>query len=169
MTNHPQLGGVGVDLMRQQAAKELANRSLNAARQQIQQEFAANITDSEKWTTDNEVPDPDESILPKPTGFRLLVRPLAAKTKSDGGVYLPDKAIDAQNYLQTFAKVLAIGPLAWNRNDYKMEGGWCKPGDIVMISRHSGAAIEIAGVRLKIIDDDVVHAIIPDYSKVVRF
>jgi chaperonin GroES len=154
------------NLQANQTAKLMAQGAMKAVEGQVMNKFMNDITDSAQWVTDDQVSDPGPDVLPRPTGFRVLIRPLSIQEKSNGGIIIPESAKTAQSYLQTMGRVLAVGPLAWGRADYKTEGGWCKVGDIVLFSRHHGAALEVQGVKLKLVDDDAIHAVIPDYTKV---
>ena len=53
------------------------------------------------------------SNLPIPRGFKVLIEKPKPKEKTDGGILLPDQAIEAENYLSICAKVVSVGPLAF--------------------------------------------------------
>ena len=43
---------------------------------------------NEEWFTDDDIADPSDKDLPKPCGWRILVRPAAMIKKSKGGSVL---------------------------------------------------------------------------------
>ena len=64
---------------------------------------------NDQWITgfEEDISDPD--ILPDIPGYHVLVRPISVKTKTKGGIYLPDSTKDDIAYLTTVGKVLKIG------------------------------------------------------------
>ena len=66
----------------------------------MQQAHLGNAVKNNQWTTDEEEqPDPD--VLPVLPGFHVLVRPISIKTKTKGGIILPDSTKDDMAYLTT--------------------------------------------------------------------
>ena len=65
---------------------------------------------NDDWLSESNIPDP--SPLPKIPGYRLLIRPVPIRSKTKGGILLPDKAKDDMKYLTTVGRVLAVGDLA---------------------------------------------------------
>ena len=47
---------------------------------------------NDEWLSESTVQDP--TPLPKIPGYRLLIRPVPIRTKTKGGIILPDKAKD---------------------------------------------------------------------------
>lgn len=45
-------------------------------------------------------------------GWGIVIKPLAPRTKSDGGILLAQPTVDAQTYAITVGKVVGIGPTA---------------------------------------------------------
>ena len=112
-----------------------------------------------EWFTEAEIPDPKNP--PIPVGWRVLVRPLPISEKTSGGIILTEQAHDDMQRTQCLARVISMGPLAYTRND--MDGNpWCKAGDIVLIGKFSGLRIRYGDVKLAILNDDQIIAVIPD-------
>ena len=44
---------------------------------------------NDDWITNSEIEDPD--VLPKIPGYHILIRPLAIRSETKGGILLPDK------------------------------------------------------------------------------
>lgn len=98
---------------------------------------------------------------PTPMLWKVLIRPRPAKRMSEGGLYLPGQAQDAENHLQYVGQVIAIGPVA-GKSD-KFEGTWdIKPGDWIVFGRYSGQRMTHKDIRLLLIDDDQIQAKLPD-------
>lgn len=98
--------------------------------------------------------------LPQPTGWRILVMPYKGKTKTEGGVFLPDQVVEREALATVVAYVLRVGPEAY-KDEGKFGPGatpWCKQGDWVCIGRYSGSRFKIDGGEVRIINDDEVIA-----------
>ena len=119
---------------------------------------------NEDWYTGEEIADPKEP--PIPVGWRVLVRPLPVSEKTAGGIILTEQAHDDMQRTQAMARVIALGPLAYTRSDMDGEP-WCKVGDIVLIGKFSGLRIKYGDVKLALLNDDQVMAVIPDPSAMV--
>jgi chaperonin GroES len=106
--------------------------------------------------------------LPRPCGWRILVKVPEVAEKTKGGIILADMTKDNETILTMFAEVVRIGPLAYTRNDMLAGEPWCDPGDTVLISKYAGTRILVDGVEHKILNDDEIQAVIPDPSRVKR-
>ena len=117
----------------------------------IKMERAVN---NNEWIENEEKPDPD--VLPHLPGYHILVRPVSVKSKTKGGLLLPDSVKDDVAYLTTVGKVLSIGDLAYKDEDKFPNGKWCDVGDYVCYARHAGQKLYYKGVRLLLLFDDQV-------------
>ena len=68
------------------------------------------------WITDPEE-KPDPSPLPDQSGYHVLVRPVSVKSKTKGGIFIPDSTREDMSYLTTVGQVLAMGDLAYCEKD----------------------------------------------------
>lgn len=105
--------------------------------------------------------------LPRPSGWRLLVKTRKPKEKTSGGIILSDSSKEAEAYLNITAEVVAMGPICFhdrNTGEAWKGGVWCKPGDNVIIPKFTPLKFEIDGVDYRIINDDEVIATIDDPS-----
>ena len=59
----------------------------------------------------------EKMSLPKPTGWRILVLPYKAKTKTKGGIILSDKTVTESQIATNCGLVLDMGPDAYNDKD----------------------------------------------------
>ena len=117
----------------------------------IKMERAVN---NNEWIENEEKPDPE--VLPSLPGYHILVRPVSVKSKTKGGLLLPDSVKDDVAYLTTVGKVLAIGDLSYKDKDKFPNGKWCDVGDYVCYARHAGQKLYYKGVRLLLLFDDQV-------------
>lgn len=77
----------------------------------------------------------------RPFGNLVLCQIRKAKSRTAGGIDIPDEALATEQYNTQVAKVLAIGPIAFkNRNTGEMwpEGAWAKPGMFVRVAKYQG-------------------------------
>ncbi len=101
--------------------------------------------------------------VPQPTGWRLLVMPYMGRTKTDGGIYVPDQVRERESRATVVAYVVKLGPLAYKDPDkFGDSDPWCKEGDWVCIVRYAGSRFSIEGGEVRIINDDEVIATIVD-------
>ena len=103
---------------------------------------------------EEEVADP--SPLPTIPGFNVLIRPVSIKSKTKGGILLPDSTVDDMTYLTTVGKVLAVGELAYEDKEKFSTGAWCEPGDYVCYGKHAGVKMIYKGVKLILLYDDQI-------------
>jgi co-chaperonin GroES (HSP10) len=113
-----------------------------------------------EWIEDEEKADPE--VLPSLPGYHILVRPVSIKSKTKGGLLLPDSVKDDVAYLTTVGKVLAVGDLAYKDEDKFPNGKWCDIGDYVCYARHAGQKLYYKGVRLLLLFDDQIMMKVDD-------
>ena len=123
----------------------------------IKMEKAVN---NNEWIEDEEKADPE--VLPNLPGYHILVRPVSVKSKTKGGLLLPDSVKDDVAYLTTVGKVLSIGDLAYEDKDKFPNGKWCDVGDYVCYARHAGQKLYYKGIRLLLLFDDQVMMKVDD-------
>src|ERR1700752_4086897 len=66
-----------------------------------------------------------------PFGSDVLVQIRTPRTRTKGGIYLPEESRETDLWNMQVAKVIALGPVAFcNRETLEPwpEGAWCKPG-----------------------------------------
>jgi len=94
------------------------------------------------------------------------------KTKSAGGIVLPDSAVEADSYMQVTAEVVAIGPCAYMdraTGEPWLSGPWCKVGDWVIRPKFSQMTFELDGEDYFFMNDDEVVATIKDPKSIKVF
>ena len=100
----------------------------------------------------------EESIIPQPTGWRLLVLPFKMKEKTKGGIVLAEATLERQQVASQCGLVLAMGSQCYRDKERYPEGPWCKVNDWVMFARYAGSRIKIDGGEIRLLNDDEVLA-----------
>lgn len=91
----------------------------------------------------------------KPLEDRIVVKPNEAKTKTSGGIVLPDSAKEKP----LIGKVVATGPGRMLDNG-KRGGMSVKKNDLVMFGKYGGSDVEIDGVEYKILRESELMGIV---------
>ena len=111
---------------------------------------------NDQWISGDEEKVADPSPLPVIPGFNVLIRPVSIKSKTKGGILLPDSTVDDMTYLTTVGKVLSVGELAYKDKEKFSTGAWCEPGDYVCYGKHAGVKMIYKGVKLILLYDDQI-------------
>ena len=101
----------------------------------------------------------EDSKLPQPTGWRLLVLPFKMKEKTKGGLLLGQETLERQQVGSNCGMVLKTGPHCYDKERYP-EGPWCKKGEWVIFARYAGSRIQIDGGEVRLLNDDEILATI---------
>ena len=109
----------------------------------------------------------EESKLPKPTGWRMIVLPFKMPEKSKGGLYFGQETLERQQVASTCGLVLAMGPHCYDKEKFP-EGPWCKKGDWVIFARYAGSRIQIDGGEVRLLNDDEVLATIENPQDILH-
>tara|TARA_R110000787_G_scaffold106186_1_gene213809 strand:+ start:453 stop:869 length:417 start_codon:yes stop_codon:yes gene_type:complete len=119
---------------------------------------------------ENETQDiPTLEKLPEPTGWRILVLPYRGKGRTEGGVFIPDAAVEREALATVCALVLKVGPLAYKDQDkFGESGAWCKEQDWVIFGRYAGSRFKIEGGEVRLLNDDEVLAKINDPADILH-
>jgi len=107
----------------------------------------------------------DESIarkIPEPTGYKLLIKPLEVKEKTDSGIYMPDALKNAEQTASVIGFVVKAGPDAYRDTEKFPNGPYCKEGDFVIFRSYSGTRFKIDKQEFRLINDDTVEAVVDD-------
>lgn len=112
--------------------------------------------------------DGDQSSIPNPKGFRILVAIPQVEEKTKGGVHIPDKLRDAETVASVIGYVVAMGDDCYADKNRFPSGPWCAIGDYVMFRSYSGTRMKVDGQEFRLINDDTVEAIVDDPRKIMR-
>ena len=127
----------------------------------MQQAHMGNSIKNDLWITDEEeVADPD--VPPELPGYHVLIRPVSVKSKTKGGIFIPDSTRDDMSYLTTVGRVVSVGDLAYMDKDKFPTGAWCQVGDHVSYGKHLGTKLFYKGVRFILLFDDQITMRVQD-------
>ena len=127
----------------------------------MQQAHMGNSIKNDLWITDEEeVADPD--VLPELPGYHVLIRPVSVKSKTKGGIFIPDSTRDDMSYLTTVGRVVSVGDLAYMDKNKFPTGAWCQVGDHVSYGKNLGTKLFYNGVRFILLFDDQITMRVQD-------
>jgi chaperonin GroES len=106
--------------------------------------------------------------LPEPKGFKILIALPELEEKTDGGIYLPEQVRNTEALATVVGFVLKAGDLAYQDDKKFPTGAWCKEGDWVLFRAYSGTRIKIHGREFRLINDDMVEAVVEDPRGISR-
>ena len=113
----------------------------------------------------SEVKEVDQRVankIPEPSGYKLLIKPLEVKEKTDTGVYMPDSLKSAEQTASVIGFVVKAGPDAYMDEDKFPNGPYCQEGDFVIFRSYSGTRFKIDKQEFRLINDDTVEAVVDD-------
>ena len=108
-----------------------------------------------------------ESQLPEPSGWRLLVLPFTPREKTKGGILIAQESLEKLRIATNCGYVLKMGPLAYQDKEKYPTGPWCKIGEWVIFARYAGSRLPIEGGEVRILNDDEVLGTINDPESVL--
>ena len=108
-----------------------------------------------------------ESQLPVPSGWRLLVLPFTPREKTKGGILIAQESLDKLRVATNCGYVLSMGPLAYQDKEKYPTGPWCKIGEWVIFARYAGSRLPMEGGEVRILNDDEVLGTIKDPESVL--
>ena len=100
--------------------------------------------------------------LPQPVGYMLLVIPYYMKSKTKGGVYIPDATRDRESFATVAAYVIRLGPDAYKDQNKFPSGPWCSEKSWVLMGRYAGNRFKVDGLEVRLINDDNIIGTILD-------
>lgn len=106
--------------------------------------------------------------LPQPRGYKLLIAIPEHKTKSEGGIIIPDQLRDAEKTASIYGNVIAMGPDAYGDEIKFPAGPYCEVGDWVVFRSYSGTRLMVNGNEFRLINDDTVEAVVADPRAIKR-
>lgn len=103
-----------------------------------------------------------------PIGWRILIRPYRPEVKTEGGIYLPDEALDNEEILTYCGQIVAMGNKCYTavtRAGIDMSQVDPKPkvGDWVIYGTHGGQKLRMKGGGMYIVvNDDSISCVVND-------
>jgi co-chaperonin GroES (HSP10) len=141
-------------------ATALEKKWAEEAAAQVEREAAAKAAEEAAKAEHIEQAQSLKELLPRPTGWRIVVLPYRGAKRSKGGIELANETIERQQLTTTCAYVLSVGPLAYQDTSKFPTGAWCKEGDWIIFGRYAGARMAIDGGEIRILNDDEILATI---------
>lgn len=96
------------------------------------------------------------NLIPKPVGYRLLIRPYSGPKKSKGGILYTDTTSETIQMTTVVGLVVAMGDLCYKDKDKFPNGAWCKEGDFVIYGRYAGSRFKTKYGEHRILNDDEI-------------
>jgi co-chaperonin GroES (HSP10) len=106
--------------------------------------------------------------LPVPTGYHILVGLPDKEEKFDSGLLKADSTMYTEQVLATVFFVIKMGPDCYKDAKRFPNGPWCKEGDFILARPNTGTRLKIHGREFRLINDDVVEAVVDDPRGISR-
>ena len=100
------------------------------------------------------------NILPKPVGYRMLIRPWSGEKKTKGGIILSDATHEMIEMTTVVGLVIMLGDLCYKDTKKFPNGPWCKEGQFVIYGRYAGSRFKTKYGEHRILNDDEIIATI---------
>ena len=120
---------------------------------------------------DNATDEQKATMLPEPTGWKLLCAVPEVSDKIDGtdlDLVKPTSLLRQEEHATTVLFVLKVGPEAYKDTTKFPSGPWCQKGDFVLVRTYSGTRFKIFGKEFRLINDDQVDAVVQDPRGLTR-
>jgi co-chaperonin GroES (HSP10) len=106
--------------------------------------------------------------LPEPTGYHILVGLPDKEEKFENGLLKADQTMNHEQILATVFFVIKMGPDCYKDAKRFPNGPWCKEGDFILARPNTGTRLKIHGREFRLINDDVVEAVVDDPRGISR-
>ena len=100
------------------------------------------------------------SILPKPVGYRMLIRPWSGEKKTKGGILITESTQETIEMTTVVGLVIMMGELCYKDKEKFPSGPWCKEGQFVIYGRYAGSRFKTKFGEHRILNDDEIIATI---------
>jgi co-chaperonin GroES (HSP10) len=107
--------------------------------------------------------------LPEPTGYKILcVVPDVEENFEGTSIVKADAFMKSEEHGTTVLFVLKVGPDAYKDPAKFPTGAWCKAGDFVLVRTYSGTRFKVYGKEFRLLNDDMVDAVVEDPRGISR-
>ena len=100
------------------------------------------------------------SILPKPVGYRMLIRPWSGEKKTKGGILITENTQSTIEMSTVVGLVIMMGELCYKDEKKFPSGPWCKEGQFVIYGQYAGSRFKTKYGEHRILNDDEIIATI---------
>jgi chaperonin GroES len=114
------------------------------------------------YSAEKTVEDSTARKIPEPSGYKLLIKPLEVKEKTESGIYMPDSLKNAEQTASVIGFVVKVGLDAYKDPEKFPNGPYCKEGDFVIFRSYSGTRFKVDKQEFRLINDDTVEAVVDD-------
>ncbi len=115
-----------------------------------------------------EVDEQTLAMLPKPTGYMILVAMPEVSATTTGGVYMPDDLRQREETASIIGRVITLGDDAYQDLEKFPAGPYCESGDFVIFRPYSGTRFKVNDREFRLINDDTVEAVAGDPRNYTR-
>jgi co-chaperonin GroES (HSP10) len=116
----------------------------------------------------DKAPEEKAQQLPTPSGYRILCAIPEVEEEYDSGLLKSDQTINYEEKLATVLFVVEMGPDCYKDEKRFPNGAWCQKGDFVIVRPNAGTRLLIHGREFRMINDDVVEAVVQDPRGITR-
>ena len=106
--------------------------------------------------------------LPNPSGYRILCAIPEVEEEYESGILKAGDTINYEEKLATVLFVVNMGPDCYKDEKRFPNGPWCKEGDFILARPNTGTCLKIHGREFRLINDDVVEAVVDDLRGISR-
>jgi chaperonin GroES len=114
------------------------------------------------YSAEKTVEDSTARKIPEPSGYKLLIKPLEVKEKTESGIYMPDSLKNAEQTASVIGFVVKVGLDAYKDPEKFPNGPYCKEGDFLIFRSYSGTRFKVDKQEFRLINDDTVEAVVDD-------
>lgn len=153
------------------AKREAEHRDRQVKQDQLQSVAAAKFAKSQYQydSLEQAFPSADPGLTPFHSDVLVQIR--TPRTRTSGGLYLPEETRETDLWNMQVAKVIAFGPVAFCNRETLVpwpEGPWCKIGDYVRVPKYGGDRwwVDVSGTHdgkalFVLFDDLVLKGLVP--------
>lgn len=103
--------------------------------------------------------------MPVPVGYKLLCALPEIEETSKGGIVLSSSTLADERTASQVLEVLSMGPEAYSDKERYAEP-WCAVGDFILVRPFAGVRVMVDGCEFRLLNEDMVEAVLPDASVV---
>jgi co-chaperonin GroES (HSP10) len=117
----------------------------------------------DKEATERSAAEIDPLKMPVPKGYKILITlPKVEKQLGESGLILADSTQRQEELASCLGFVLKLGDLAFKDEHKFPTGPWCEEGDFIIMRNYSGTRFKVNGQEFRLINDDMVEAVVDD-------
>lgn len=111
----------------------------------------------------------ENPATPKPQGYKILCAvPKLSRKFENSVIERAENFMAQEEHATAVLWVVAVGPDAYADKAKFPTGPWCKVGDFVMVRMYSGTRFKVFEQEFRLINDDMVEAVVDDPRGVSR-